>query len=225
MDDKILRVIRKSLALASNNPNANEAQTALLKAQELMAKHNITMGEVEVNQTPKEKVIAKDGATDYKRVVWWEKTLASILSENFRCNYYRTLLNNKSKIMFYGLKEDVELVKEAYVFALNQIKFLADHYIKSNGIKGRTKINAVKNDYISGFLKGLKDMFAEQVQKNNWGLVLVKDALVVQGYKKLSKGFKSSKSSSYSVAENSEARGQGYNDGRSFNSNRNSLTC
>jgi hypothetical protein len=189
-----------------------------------MAKHNISMGEIEVNQ-PIQKTLANQEGTEFRKLKWWEKTLASILAKNFRCNTYTNIRSGKSRVMFYGLQEDVELVKEAYLFAVNQIKFLSDHYIKSNGISGRALINSTKNDYINGFLNGLRDMFSEQVKKNGWGLVLVQDALVVQGYQELSQRFGKARSSRVNLAGNSDARGQGYSDGRNFNNGRNALTC
>ena len=45
--EKILEKIEKLLALAGNNPSEKEAISAALKAQELMAKYNIELADLE----------------------------------------------------------------------------------------------------------------------------------------------------------------------------------
>ena len=47
MKKNIISKIEKLLALAGNNPSEAEAQAALLKAQQLMAEHNLDMAQFE----------------------------------------------------------------------------------------------------------------------------------------------------------------------------------
>lgn len=51
--EKILNKIKNLLDLANNNPNENEAIAAALKAQELMAKYNIELDQLD----SKEKLV------------------------------------------------------------------------------------------------------------------------------------------------------------------------
>ena len=46
-EQKIIETIKKCLALASNNPSEEEARAAALKAQQLLAKYNIALADVE----------------------------------------------------------------------------------------------------------------------------------------------------------------------------------
>ena len=46
-EEKIIQTIRKVLELSKNNPSEEEAKSAALKAQELLAKYHIDMKEVE----------------------------------------------------------------------------------------------------------------------------------------------------------------------------------
>ncbi len=48
VDPKILERIAKLLALASNNPNANEAALALQRAQEMMKQHGVSTSDAEI---------------------------------------------------------------------------------------------------------------------------------------------------------------------------------
>ena len=54
-DEKLIAKIEKLLRLSSSN-NEHEAQSAMMKAQELMAKHNIKMADVNPEEQPQEKV-------------------------------------------------------------------------------------------------------------------------------------------------------------------------
>lgn len=211
--DKLLRKIKKSLALSQNNSNENEAQTALLKAQEMMAKYNLSLSEIDLKEHDKMK--ESDIQVAYKgRGTFWVKSLARIIADNFRCYYFYSTLNRKTYIKFLGLKEDVEIAKEVYTFAVDVIDFYSKMYILDNMIEGKGEITKSKNSYIVGFLSGLKDKFKEQVNKNNWGLILVKDALVDQAYGnlKLVRG----RSSNSITTGDSKARAEGYKQGKSF---------
>lgn len=180
--DSIIEKVKRALALAKDNPNDSEGQTALTLAQRLMVKHDISMSEVSFNSNNGKNVMKKD-VTEHKRLRWWERQLASIISENFRCYYWWHTYSGGSVITFMGLEEDVELAKEVYSLSCEAVKYYSKRFIKENNLSGSVgKTLQYKNDYIRGFLSGLSEKFEDQVRQNDWGLVLVKDALVVQTY-------------------------------------------
>lgn len=221
--DKVMRMARKALALAGNNPNAEEAQTALLKAQEILAKHGLSMGDIDVNDIPNGyvKEVVNEAIYEDKAISWWVDKLAVVIADNFRCNssIWTTRIGGKKvgsqKLRFVGLKEDVELATEVFQQAIYMIVFHANMYVANNGIKGKSEIARTKNDYMQGFIRGLEAKFKEQVERNNWGLVLVQDALVVQAVKGLN--LKTAKPKSISFGGADGARAEGYRDGKSFN--------
>ena len=45
--EKIIEKVKKILELSKNNPSAEEAESAALKAQKLMAEYHISMAEIE----------------------------------------------------------------------------------------------------------------------------------------------------------------------------------
>ncbi|WP_031516812.1 DUF2786 domain-containing protein [Desulfofalx alkaliphila] len=210
VEEKILNKIRKVLALTKSTYQ-EEAHTALLKAQELMAQHGLTMAEVEATQEKcEDKQVVDTCVAEKRRNYWYEKNLSKIIGDNFRCHCY---VSPGRGIYFIGLKEDVEIATEVYHYALNTMLYLSTDYVKR--YQEQTISNQrLKNDYYIGFLKGLGDKFKAQVETKGYALVLVKDALVIQAVndKKLTKG----QSSKIVIGGSSDARDAGYRDGRSF---------
>lgn len=223
VDEKVLRKVRKALALAGNNPNESEAQAAMMMAQSLMAKYGIEMSEVENGEQPNRE-ITEDSVTELKQLLWWELNLAVTISNNFKCYAHTTSYGRRKIMFFYGKKTDVTIAKEVYSYARVTLDHLSKNYMKFNselfGCADKTEKQAIKNDYIAGFLQGLKDMFQEQVEREGWGLILVKDNEVVQAYENRSKGFGKGRKRTRSTANNSQAQQAGYQDGKSFNSDR-----
>lgn len=214
MED-IIRKIKKCLALANDGKSSDESDTAMLLAQKLMAKNNISMQDVEYQKENHTKNVVEGSGTEYTKLQWWMKSLANTIGENFRCYSFIRNWEGKTKIIFLGLETDVAICKVVYEYAVDSIKFFSDMYIKMRGVGGKRGTTiAIKNDYIAGYLLGLKDKFKQQIEKEGWGLVLVKDALVVRELEKLniSKG----KPLKRKTNGDTEAREKGYNDGKNF---------
>lgn len=223
VNEKMVRKIQLLLNKTKNNPCQEEVQTAFLMAQRLMAEYGISQAEVDSHEegTIPVKKVSKS-STNYERLVWWKKSLARVIAENFRCYNYISRNASKSRIVFLGLEQDVELAKMTFEFACDALKYGTDQFVKLYRIKYKiSKPTEIRNDYMSGWIQGLKAQYKEQVEKNNWGLILVKDALVKQEYEsmKLRKG----RSSSITISGNSTARSAGYQDGKSFSSPRGKL--
>ena len=101
--------IKKLLAL-SKSPNEHEAQSALAKAQMLMAEHKISMAEVE----DKEKRKANEhsaGITYSTRRDPWILRLSKVISKNYCCESFSRREKGKQtyKLYFCGLDEDTEI--------------------------------------------------------------------------------------------------------------------
>lgn len=216
VDKNIVEKIKKVLAL-TQSPYPEEAMAAMLKAQELMAQHGLSMSDVNLEEKKPEKEVTDQSVYETRRMKWWIKQLSSIIGENFRCHPYYIARPNQTRMYFIGLKEDVELVKEVFNYAVIAVDHCAKAYIKKHktpGVDGKH----LKNDYIIGFLGGLRDKFKEQVASKCLSLVLVKDALVIKAVedKKLCKGAKSK----IKVERDDAARQAGYRDGMNFDSDR-----
>lgn len=225
VDDKILQKIQKALALAADNPSDEEAQTAMRMAQKLMVKHGLDMSDVEYAEKD-EKEVVDEGLTDYKKTQQWEKSLAVVISENFRCTSY---LNKKrtghryavTRLCFIGLKQDVEIARMVYNYAHQMITMLTEQFVKENGYSGKTAITTAKNEYRLGFISGLDAKFKEQVNKEGWGLILVQDDAVVEVVenKGLGRAYRS-RAQNYGDAN---AYGAGYSEGKKFEAGKNRI--
>lgn len=199
--------IQKLLSLAGNNPSSEEAQAALLKAQELMARHNISAQEV--GSAPEaDPIIRQDiegGSTCN-----WKLRLAKVLADNFKCTSYRA---TGYGIGFVGHKADVDICIQLFNYT-SAILEKNCRKLRSKYRKQGISTEGISGDYTDGFLHGLADKFKEQVDKNGWGMVLVKDEAIGEYIK--NNGFRSTnkkgrvQAKSYNTAIYSE----GYKDGK-----------
>lgn len=173
-NEKIIRRVKGLLALSENNSNDEEAQSSFIMAQKLMAKYNISTTEIETKNTSNN--IDEGQATVYKKLFWWERELARIISGNFRVKYYynNRILENEKKakraIVFMGFEEDIALAKEMYLLAYEVLVFYSKRYVdnwyqEENAMRMHRVTNILKNSYMRGFLYGLESKFEEQVEQ------------------------------------------------------------
>jgi hypothetical protein len=219
VDNKIISKIRKIFNLAQDNyGNDAESLNIMAKAQRLMVENNISMSDIEAS-SPEETTNqpnATESRTDYVSNSWWMGRLSRIIADNFRCYIYIYKRDRKTQYVFLGLEDDVAIAKEVFEFAIDIIKSYSYLYIRMNKIKGkRAEVNAIKNDYISGYLDGLRDKFKEQVEREGWGLMIYnKHAVVEKAYAEME--FVTARRTKVNRGHNSEARMAGYAEGKEF---------
>ncbi len=215
MDNKndIINKVRKVLSLAHNNPNQHEGETAMLHAQKLMAEHSLQISEVTFETVS--KVVVDEEMIGSTKLPWWYKKVATVIAKNFRCSPY-TSMRKRSTIRFIGLKEDIVLAKEVYLYAIQIIYYNSDKYMDEHKKKTGAHPMSVKNTYILGFIAGLSDKFEEQIkQHQEWGLVLVKDPEVQK--KVVSMHLFQSRGHIVKQSGNFMDREAGYTAGKNFN--------
>lgn len=218
-NEKVLSKIKKLFALAGNNSSEQEAKSALLAAQRLMAEHGIAMGEVERTVSGVEAVIS-DHTEFLVRMPWWHRALARVLAPNFKCDYTIHSMRENGKLTgraarFFGYPEDVEICKTVYRYAVRQAAWLADVYVREYKKRaGVSTATGVKNDFLDGFISGVRDKFREQVEKNGWGLIVVCDVAVTQATEKEAIG--KIHGSKIRVSGSAEAKAAGYRNGKQF---------
>lgn len=204
--EKILDKIKGLLALGDTNRNDSEeeAKAAMLKAQQLMAKYDISAEEVEGENEEQYSHEMCEHKWDYA----YRIPLAHILSENFRCMMY---VHGK-KIVFMGHPSDAKICKITFEYAYQFImKKGSAIYNKRYSMGMKTK--GVFNSYAHGFLAGLKEAF--DVQCKALAIVTPKD--VIDEFENLSKNWAHKKTKN--IAEDvtsSEVWNEGHQDGKSF---------
>lgn len=219
---KIADKIRKILAKATNNPSQGETETALLKAQELLIKHGLTMSDLQVVGGSSREIV-KDGAHDWTKSPWWYYPLAKVLGDNFRCYVYveegrkysngvTSKTHKADRVVFMGLKDDVETCKTCFNYAMMYVQYQTQRVRRKVRKEGRDT-GGVANDYIVGFINGLKDKFTEQVAANCWAVALVKDPELTEKFNQISLTNSQTK---FKRRRDEEAYNMGYQQGKTF---------
>ncbi len=209
MEDTIILRIKKLLAL-SESSNEYEAKVAMLKAQELLVKHKISLKEIEEHKN----INVTEGETNITfRQGKWKGKLADLIAENFGCyHYYRT--NRTHTIIFMGKDEDVTVCKMVLEYAVDSINSVVNR-LRYQYRKEGYSTKGLENDYALGFIEGLEYAFEEQKQENQeWGLVLARDKEVVEAYEK--KEFIGSINTNTNFRGFNEAYFKGVEDGEKF---------
>lgn len=225
--EDVLNKIKKLFALAGNNPNQEEAESAMKMAQTLLSRHGLSMAQAQKESGEKREAEKKAVSGLSKTVSWWHSAIGFAIAKNFRCDFYKTSVfqgwgtSRGSKLVFVGLPEDVEVATEVFRLAVNTAKSQAAKFIlnrkaeavDSSEYWNRSRSMALRNDYLKGWINGLETTFRKNVEEN--ALVVVKPEEVKEAMEAMSlrKGQASITRSSGDFA----ARAQGHSDGSRFN--------
>lgn len=159
--EKIIAKIKKVLELSKNNPSEEEAKSAALKAQKLMAEYHISLSEVK-EMGDIDNIVEKcvDVGTGNK----WKYSLAGVIAKNFRCKHF---FYGKSTVVFYGYEVDAEIAAETFRFLYTTgIKKATNYYnkLRNSVTKDGKYFNGIgiKNCFLIGYLEGIKDELEKQ---------------------------------------------------------------
>lgn len=203
--EKILNKIKNLLDLANNNSNEHEAIAAALKAQELMAKYNIEMDQLDEKSDTKEIVEEVYEQTGKHEMRKWKIGLASIVAKNFRCRvWFRGRAND---VVFYGYKDDAKIALQVFTFLYEAGNRFAVRYYnkcKKEGMDTR----GIMNTYLIGFRDGI----AEVLEKQCTALMIVVPKEVNEAYSNIT--FTGSVSGTLSHSGNGSAYSNGKRDGK-----------
>lgn len=198
---KIIETIRKVLELSYNNPSKEEAQAAALKAQELMAKYQISMSDIDLKDEAIDEIYIETGSGKK-----WKRLLADVITRNFCCKMF---LYGNNTIVFYGHKTDVKIAHDVFqnlFYTGNQLA--SKEYRDARSWGENTK--GLVNDYLMGFVAGIKSVLDAQCT----ALMLVVPEDVEEGYNQKLAGCKV-KHTTHRVNTWSSTYHKGFNAGRS----------
>ncbi len=212
-NQEIILKVKKLLAL-SKSTNENEALSAMMMAQKFIMKYKLSIKEVEEFN---DISIGANGTGLKFRSSKWKALLGRVIANNFGCYmFYRS--GKTHEICFFGKEEEVTICKIMLEYAIKCIDSNSSKILKEMKKDRRRKhFNGIKSDYALGFISGLDQRFKDQVKSNQeWGLVFVKDPMVIEKYKEYSCGFES-----ISIEEKYKKHDKiyklGQNDGKEFN--------
>jgi Protein of unknown function (DUF2786) len=219
--DKIIDKIRKLLKL-SESPNVHEAQRAIMKAQQLALKNGIEIAEI--SEESKEAVVDRF-INPQSRVPIFKRRISNVLASNFRVAAFRESifdhedLKLKEIMRVIGLPEDVAVFKQVYAYTIKSYSILLNAFLKKyKRTYPRRKIKQnLKNDYMIGFISGLRDRFQQNIQEH--GLIVTTPQIVNDKIKQLKCYV--SKDRKLTYKNDHIAINQGWNDGKSLTPHKN----
>lgn len=195
-DEKIIQTIRKLLELSKNNPSEEEAQSAALKAQELLAKYHIDTASVEsidintVNSIEEVRV-----SLQAKK---WKYRLAKIVANNFRCKHFYI---GKSTLVFYGYKVDADVAANTFKYLFDVGNRLAGREVDRVFAETGTSAN-VYNSFVAGFCAGIEEILNQQCK----ALMIVTPEDVKTSFEEMSKTMGTMKCGALCIGGNEHCR-------------------
>lgn len=178
-EEKIIQTIRKLLELSKNNPSEEEAKSAALKVQEMLAKYHIDMKEVESIDI--DKVESIDEVRVDIPAKKWKYKLANIVADNFRCKHF---YHGKGTLVFYGHTTDANIAAETFKYLFNIGNRLAGREVDK--VFGETGTSAnVYNSFVAGFCAGIEEALGEQCK----ALMIITPEDVKTSFEEMSKNF------------------------------------
>ncbi|MFW6030461.1 MAG: DUF2786 domain-containing protein [Halanaerobiales bacterium] len=212
--EKILEKIQKLLNMA-DDAGEHEAQAAMLRAQKLMAKHKIDMKEVE--DADLSDVVDVFVFDNDKRHRNWKYILGMIIAENFSCKVFKRTRLGESNMKVIGREDDVKIFQSIFEYADNYIEEKSLRYAKRRQAFDGTKVAPIRNEWIIGFIDGLKRKFEEQKQnmEEETAIVLKADPEVIEKLK----DYNLRKGSAFrmNTAGDGKAYNTGHREGKSMN--------
>ena len=174
MNDQIIKRIKKLLSLSQSH-NENEAQLALVKAQELMIKHHIEESQISFDEPPKIIHLTTEYYfTNYKNFYLCDGI--NELSDLYLCKvvFVRNKHSSKQYIRIIGNENDCRILQKVIGFIKSNVDGWTRQLKKDYLLDDNQMINNCKNDYGLGFCRGLKsllEMQRDRIQQEE-GLVI-----------------------------------------------------
>lgn len=167
--------VSKLLAL-SQSPNEHEAQSAMLKAKELMVAHKLTL--VDFQKRPDAQVIRyKTDVRCSKAERPWTVDLAAAIANNYCCRSYMTHVKGEAgvHIALTGYEEDVMVCLTVLRYALQCIDtWIANIIELCSALYTAEDMESICDSYARGFIRGVEAAYRKQsAEHEEWGLVLV----------------------------------------------------
>lgn len=166
--------ITKLLALAES-PSEYEAQSALLKARQLMAEHKLC--ESEIRNAKNNSVIQElSGITYSERKNAWVLGLSIVIGEHYCCKSYSLKQYGKqmAEVGFIGLKNDFELCTAIFKYAYSCVDNKCKELRKEHKHHSTSAyIAEITEAYGRGFVQGLNALYEKQSQEHQeYALIL-----------------------------------------------------
>lgn len=227
MTEKVIDVIKKLFALAGNNPNQEEANAAMAKAQAMLAKHGLSEEEIKIQE---ETDTADEEHLDFfgkGKLDSYIKILSSKIAEHFKCMVYINHFGyHKSRIVLVGMTSDLPIVRETIHFAHSvfnsqykkyhqeQIRFSGDYQIQKSNGNHYKYTRRLRTDFFRGFIAGMEKTFTDN--EKTYALIVKTPFAVVEKMKSLH--LRKGSGSPLRGSGNDDAWARGFKEGQAIGS-------
>lgn len=216
--EAIITKIKKLLEMTEGNgATPAEAVQFALKAQKLMADHNVEEHELcdGYANEPIETAFAQAKTTRH-----WRNFLAKAIANNFRCRWYtnyfaetRGARRKTAHIVFYGYRHDAQAAALVFDRLYEIGERLAREYVQKEKRKlepgYQLDARFIRDSYTFAFVDGVRS----ELEKQSQALMLVRPKKVDESYAELSRGFGKARRTTIRVGE-ADASERGFQDGR-----------
>lgn len=175
--DTILSRIKKLHALATHNPNPEEAASAAAKVQDMLFRHNLTMAQIETHEhAPSEQYdkVKHDLRSTTSTTGWRRSLLFSIARHNFCRAIY---LSGTSLMEIVGKPSNVEVVIYMEDYLHREIERLARAAAKGQLYRKQAFITAFCRGAVATIVRRLSEQrkASEQAAPTSQALMVVAD--------------------------------------------------
>lgn len=170
--DKIKAVLK--LADPSRNPEIHEVEAAMRRAQAIALKYGIDLDKISAEEHIDEDVVEVSMTFDTKTVATWVLRIADVVGENHRVKVFKRGNSFHQEVILMGYKRDCDVAEVIIRYAVGTCSALFRRWLderKKTQDLTRSQSIALRNDYVDGFIMGIRSSYAANVKEN--GLVPV----------------------------------------------------
>jgi len=207
---KVKELISKLLNVTKENgATDNEVISATLKVQQILAKYDMELSDINTEDT--EEIIQDE--VDIANTNW-QKMLAGVVAENFCVESFTRIRRNYMgkkcySIVFYGYKRHCDVAREVFKSLFEFGNRRGKEIFKEYREAGRN-VHGIKNQFYIGYIRGVKS--ALDVQSR--ALMIITPPEVKQSYKEFCIQSQMKKSSPIRYRADEELYERGVNAGR-----------
>lgn len=132
MNEKILKRMRALLAMSRDAANDNESEIAMKRLHSMLAKHNISMVDIDGPEATEE--VGKSGFNSYVRP--WHKAILQGVAKLYFCKSYTSGRGRKVDIMVVGTEINREFAMGMIQSILHSVNIQSQHAANAHYPKG-----------------------------------------------------------------------------------------
>lgn len=158
--DRLMKLIRKLLALAKSNSNAHEAGQALSRAQKLMQKYGIS--ELDAESSSVQESQTQGAPSDAVKVPQWMNSLVWLMNRAFGCRAYYSWQqawsgDNHRVVVFCGFGERPAVAAYSFDVLSRQLKMATTAYLKTQSKRLKLATRRARADqFREGWVEGVR---------------------------------------------------------------------